>query len=255
MADVLFLSDGKPSDKCDPRELKTHIRAALMRLDGLEQFQLLGFGEADEETLGMMAAAVPRGVATEYQLISGPSGYAGLAESVSTFASSVAASRVSSVSAVAHAKPLRRVNRSFTERMDLYPDCAIELPPREVGDFMGDMLPLRGSHDLLISRTLFGHGGERNAYLMRFARDNNFTNCDEEWVVKEGKHMYVAVARHEPAQLWTPLFATARAAARMHATGELTRRRKSSTRRHWSHRRRLTTSPNASTRRRRSSAS
>ena len=29
--------------------------------------------------------------------------------------------------------------------------------------------------------------GERNAYLMRFLRDNNFTNADEEWVVKESR--------------------------------------------------------------------
>ena len=26
--------------------------------------------------------------------------------------------------------------------------------------------------------------GERNAYLMRFLRDNNFTNADEEWVAQ-----------------------------------------------------------------------
>ena len=191
---VLLLTDGKPSDQCDPRELKQLIRDDLAQLDGLEQFQLLGFGEADEATLSMMAANVPGGVAT-CELIQGPGGYTSLMTSVSTFSSSVTISRVSSVSAVTHKKPLRRVSRSFTERLDRYPDCDIELPPRKIGDFLGDLLPLRGSHDLLISRNLLGHGGERNAYLMRFARDNNFTNCDEEWVVKESRHEYAFAQR------------------------------------------------------------
>jgi hypothetical protein len=133
---VLLLSDGKPSDQCDPRELKIRIQNDLARLRGLEQFQLLGFGEADEATLRMMATTVPGGVAT-YELISGPGGYTSLAESVSTFSSSVAISRVSSVSAVAHSKPLRRVSRCFTGRLDVYPDCDIELPPNEPGDFLG----------------------------------------------------------------------------------------------------------------------
>jgi len=71
------------------------------------------------------------------QVIAGPGGYASLAESVSTFSSSVTVSRISSVSAVAHRKPLRRVNRTLTERMDLYPQCEIELPPQKLGDFTG----------------------------------------------------------------------------------------------------------------------
>jgi hypothetical protein len=130
------------------------------------------------------------GRAATFELISGPGGYSSLEQSVSTFSSSVQSSRLSSVSAVTHNKQLRRVNRSLRvhERMDLYEDCMIELPPRKLGDFTGKLQPLRGLHDVLISPSLLGHGGERNAYLMRFVRDNNFTTAAEEWVVKESRH-------------------------------------------------------------------
>jgi Mg-chelatase subunit ChlD len=184
---ILFLSDGRPSDPVDERVLPRLIQDELASLVSLEAFQLLGFGEADEGILKMMADAVP-GRAATCELISGPGGYTSLAQSVSTFSSSVTVSRISSVSAVAHQKPLRSISRSFTERLDLYSECDIELPPQRIGDFLGPLLPLRGSHDLLISSTLLGYGGERNAYLMRFARDNNFTTSDEEWVVKESRH-------------------------------------------------------------------
>ena len=185
---VLFLTDGRPSDQVDERELPAQLRAELAQFTSVEQFQLLGFGEADESVLLMMADAVPGRVATCERVSSGRGGFSSLEQSVSTFSSSVTVSRISSVSAVDHHKPLRRINRSFTERLDSYPECAIDLPPRKVGDFVGELQPLRGLHDVLISSFLLGHGGERNAYLMRFASDNKFTRRDEKWVVKESRH-------------------------------------------------------------------
>ena len=174
---VLFLSDGRPSDQVDERELPGMIEAQLTRLGeltsgSLEQFQLLGFGEADEGTLKRMAAAVPGRVAT-YEVISGREGYTSLEQSVSTFSSNSTVSRISSVSAVSHSKPLRRVNRSFTERMDEYKECVIDLPPKRLGDFNGSLQPLRGLHDVMISRALLGHGGERNAS----AKDQSTQPC------------------------------------------------------------------------------
>ena len=194
---VLFLSDGRPSDAStgggiDERQLPSLIQSELTRLaellDGnLEQFQLLGFGEADEATLKMMADAVPGRIAT-HQIVSGTSGYALLTSSVATFSSNSSVSRTASVCAPHESrKPMRRVNTFVTERMELYRDCVIQMPPKELGDFISKLQELRGAHDVLISNTLLGYGGERNAYLMRFARDNKFTTADEEWVVKESR--------------------------------------------------------------------
>ena len=53
---MLFLSDGRPSDRTDERELSHCLHMALERVHEafvrshthLESFQLLGFGEADE---------------------------------------------------------------------------------------------------------------------------------------------------------------------------------------------------------------
>ena len=163
---VLFLSDGRPSDHVNERELPSLIQAELRQtLEGLvaagnlEQFQLLGFGEADESTLKMMADAVPGNIAT-HQIISGESGYSLLESSVATFSSNSSVSRIASVSA-AHesSKPLRRVHYTFTERMDVYKDCEIALPPKKLGDFNGDLQPLRGTHDVVIARRILGHGG------------------------------------------------------------------------------------------------
>ena len=56
---------------------------------------------------------------------------------------------------------------------------------------------MRGLHDVEISSVLLGHGGERNAFLMRFLRDNNFTSSDEEWVVKESRHERSEEAEYE----------------------------------------------------------
>lgn len=164
---VLFLSDGRPSDQVDERELAALIKAELAPLVGLERFQLLGFGDADERTLQMMAEAVPGRVGT-FDVISGPGGYTSLAQSVSTFSSSVAVSRISSVSAIAHQKQLRRLRHApLTGQLDmyLYPDCDIELPPKRLGDFLGELLPLRGVHNLYIASTMLGHGGEVRSVL------------------------------------------------------------------------------------------
>ena len=62
------------------------------------------------------------------------------------------------------------------------------MPPEKLGDFASDLRPLRGLHDVEIASRLLGHGGERNAYLMRFVTPERFTSAEEEWVVKESRH-------------------------------------------------------------------
>ena len=188
---VLFLSDGRPSDQVDERELPRLLRAKLEALyNGTprhERLQLLGFGDVDANVLRKMAHAMPGGIAT-FDVVSGSDGFTSLAQSVSTFSTSVTVSRISSVSHVqGPAKPLRRLNLEKA-RMALYRDCEIQLPPPKLGDFDSPLKALRGLHDMEISTVLHGHGGERNAYVMRFCHDNKFTTKDEEWVVKEGRH-------------------------------------------------------------------
>jgi len=138
---ILFFSDGKPSDHIDERVLPAHLRQALSELHKavqrsgsyIEQFSLLGFGEADEAMLRMMAEAYPARVA-EYRAVSGPEGYKALETAVTTFASSVAVSRLSSVSVTLDKKQraLRRVDRSLGERFYRYEDCKVLLPPERL---------------------------------------------------------------------------------------------------------------------------
>ena len=96
------------------------------------------------------------------------------------------------MSSVSHtdgrARTLRHIDCTHKQRMALYRECEIQLPPLKLGDFASPLRALRGLHDVEISTTLLGNGGERNAYLMRFVRDNNFTTSAEEWVVKESRH-------------------------------------------------------------------
>lgn len=186
---ILFLSDGKPSDSVDARELPRKLEEALRALHSavaasatfLEHFQLLGFGEADEQLLRQMASTYPANVA-EASMV-GREGYKALAQSVSTFASTVSVSRLSSVSATVDKKQraLRRIDRSLHERMYRYDECELFLVPERLGDFGSDLERVRGYHDLLVSSRLLGHGGERNAYLMRFVTPNRFTGPDEDW--------------------------------------------------------------------------
>ena len=124
---VLFLSDGRPSDAStggvDERELPKLIAAELKALHAdcrrLESVRLLGFGEADARVLREMADAMPQRLAS-FSLSSGRDGVTSLAQSVSTFSSSVAVSRTSSVSAIDGKCALRKVNLSITQRMQVY---------------------------------------------------------------------------------------------------------------------------------------
>ena len=189
---VLFLSDGRPSDRVDERELPQLLGGQLRALHSatlgrLASFQLLGFGEAHERMLKSMAAMVPGNLAT-FNVVSGRAGYTSLAQSVSSFSSSVALSRQSSVSYVDGAPRALRQVHTTSWRMAIYPECEIFLPPKTLGDFVSRLRPLPGLHDLEISSMLLGSGGERYAYLMRFVRDNAFTESSEEWVVKESMH-------------------------------------------------------------------
>ena len=193
---VLFLSDGRPSDRIDERALPGKLKAALRRVHlafnstrtHLESFQLLGFGDADETVLKLMASMVPKNLAT-YSVGSGATSYASLAQSVSTFSSSVANSRISSVSHLdGKSRALRSINRTLQHRMCRYSECEIFLPPERLGDFASELPALRGLHDIEIASRLLGHGGERNAFLMRFLTPTRFTTVDEEWVVKESRH-------------------------------------------------------------------
>jgi len=189
---VLFLSDGRPSDRVDSTELPGRLKAALGRVHDafvsthtfLESFQLLGFGEADEKLLKLMAGMMPSNVAT-YSVGSGAGSYESLAQSVSAFASSVAISRISSVSHIGgKSRALRRSVSALQNRICRYRDCEVFLPPTRLGDFVSAPRPLRGLHDVEIAGRMLGHGGERNAFLMRFLTPTRFTTCDEEWVVK-----------------------------------------------------------------------
>ena len=189
---VLFLSDGRPSDRVDSTELPGRLKAALSRVHDafvsthtfLESFQLLGFGEADEKLLKLMAGMMPSNVAT-YSVGSGAGSYESLAQSVSAFASSVAISRISSVSHIGgKSRALRRSVSALQNRICRYRDCEVFLPPTRLGDFVSAPRPLRGLHDVEIAGRMLGHGGERNAFLMRFLTPTRFTTCDEEWVVK-----------------------------------------------------------------------
>ena len=214
---VLFMSDGRPSDQVDERMLPKLISAELVALHKvcprLESFQLLGFGDADEDTLKYMKEAVPDNLAT-YTLSSGRDGITSLEQSVSTFASSVGVSRISSVAAFdGKHRQLRRINQSLKERMQMYEECDIYLPPKELGAINVDELqPVPGLHDIEISSLMLGHGGERNAYLMRFLRDNKFTSADEEWVVKESRHERSEEAEQE---FHTKALVTQKAAAEL----------------------------------------
>ena len=68
-----------------------------------------------------------------------------------------------------------------------YRDCEVYLPAERLGDFVSDLRRLRGLHDVEIASRLLGHGGERNAFLMRFLTPTRFTDTEEEWVVKESR--------------------------------------------------------------------
>ena len=71
---VLFLSDGRPSDRVDERELPQLLGGQLRALHsatlGRLAFQLLGFGDAHERMLKSMAAMVPGNLAT-FNVVSG----------------------------------------------------------------------------------------------------------------------------------------------------------------------------------------
>ena len=130
---VLFLSDGRPSDRVDQSVLPRQLDEALVRVHAaftrthsfLEAFQLLGFGEVDEDVLRAMARSMPGNVAT-FQACSGAGSYKALAQSVSTFSSSVVVSRLSSVSHIdGPARVLRSVNRTLDHHMARYNGCQV----------------------------------------------------------------------------------------------------------------------------------
>eukprot|EP00966_Prymnesium_polylepis_P081189 1880858-Prymnesium_polylepis.1 len=87
-----------------------------------------------------MAGMMPGGLAT-FDIVSGSEGFTSLAQSVSTFSTSVTVSRISSVShAHGPSKPLRQLKLGMG-RMALYRDCEIQLPPQRLGDFDSQVAP------------------------------------------------------------------------------------------------------------------
>ena len=215
---VLFMTDGKPSDPVDARVLPGALAEALRVLHEAcpkVSVQLLGFGEADTRTLEAMVAALPGGVAS-CNLVRND--VATLQQSVSTFSNSVSVSRISSVANHSGPRrPLRRINRSLVERREVYAGCEVYLPPKKLGSFEGELRRLPKLHEIEISNRLFGYGGERNAYearvitddsftsyamhtpcihhartpcmhQARFITDNGFTSPDEAWIVKESRY-------------------------------------------------------------------
>ena len=190
---VLFMTDGKPSDPVDARVLPGALAEALRVLHEAcpkVSVQLLGFGEADTRTLEAMVAALPGGVAS-CNLVRND--VATLQQSVSTFSNSVSVSRISSVANYSGPRrPLRRINRSLVERREIYASCEVYLPPKKLGSFEGELRRLPKLHQIEISNRLFGYGGERNAYEARFITNNGFTSSDE---VRTHAHAH-ACARH-----------------------------------------------------------
>ena len=177
---VLFMTDGKPSDPVDARVLPGALAEALRVLHEAcpkVSVQLLGFGEADTRTLEAMVAALPGGVAS-CNLVRND--VATLQQSVSTFSNSVSVSRISSVANHSGPRrPLRRINRSLVERREVYAGCEVYLPPKKLGSFEGELRRLPKLHEIEISNRLFGYGGERNAYEARFITKNGFTSSEE----------------------------------------------------------------------------
>ena len=175
---VLFMTDGKPSDPVDARVLPGALAEALRVLHEAcpkVSVQLLGFGEADTRTLEAMVAALPGGVAS-CNLVRND--VATLQQSVSTFSNSVSVSRISSVANHSGPRrPLRRINRSLVERREVYAGCEVYLPPKKLGSFEGELRRLPKLHEIEISNRLFGYGGERNAYEARVTTDDGFTSC------------------------------------------------------------------------------
>ena len=174
---VLFMTDGKPSDPVDARVLPGALAEALRVLHEAcpkVSVQLLGFGEADTRTLEAMVAALPGGVAS-CNLVRND--VATLQQSVSTFSNSVSVSRISSVANYSGPRrPLRRINRSLVERREVYTGCEVYLPPKKLGSFEGELRRLPKLHEIEISNRLFGYGGERNAYEARVITDDSFTS-------------------------------------------------------------------------------
>ena len=182
VTNVLFLSDGRPSDWELPAQgargagqLTSTVTGALR--DQMQQLmstaprvrvKFLAFGNADNaefEVLRAMAAALP-GEAGEFLACTGAT-TAELGRTVSEFSSRVATSRLSSVSALVHdrrrLRPVRNFNAALAQRYAAHHATIFRAPP--AGEFDSD-LEWAGEFEVRISVGLMpdGTGGERNVH-------------------------------------------------------------------------------------------
>ena len=197
---VLFLSDGKPSDAVHELELPRRLATVLHELraavpEGRLALNIYGCGDivsdADTWCLRQMKAALPECATFE---MTNSKKYGELEETLkSGFSTTLAASRISSVSEATRRLPLRMVSRPAFEREVTYDGVRVFLPSKRLADFKSPLRPFlsRNNVSISVSNRILGHGGERNAYMMHFKDGGDgFTERDEEWVVKESRHEF-----------------------------------------------------------------
>ena len=197
---VLFLSDGKPSDAVHELELPRRLATVLHELraavpEGRLALNIYGCGDivsdADTWCLRQMKAALPECATFE---MTNSKKYGELEETLkSGFSTTLAASRISSVSEATRRLPLRMVSRPAFEREVTYDGVKVFLPSKRLADFKSPLRPFlsRNNVSISVSNRILGHGGERNAYMMHFKDGGDgFTERDEEWVVKESRHEF-----------------------------------------------------------------
>lgn len=203
ITNVLFFSDGRPSDwdLAGPGQDEAHAALhqemkRLLETDPRMRVKFLGFGDPTAfALLKAMADALPGDAGELFECSS--TNEAELGRTITAFSSKVAISRLSSVSAV-FADESRRLRPSLTsnvllaKRFQRYTATMFMAPP--AGDFNGQ-LKHAGAYTIEISvGKLFhndveiGTGGERNVFNMHFVEDNGFCKAADQWVVKENRH-------------------------------------------------------------------
>jgi hypothetical protein len=189
---VLFFSDGKPSDQLPPGPgtPKEKLQGIIVRktnevCGGRANLKLhtVGFGTDDFSMLKAMSAALPAGVGTFHN--SGLSLHA-LTRTLSTFSSSVTESRLTA--SAGPARELRPVLKlAGASKWETHVDACAWLAP----DGLDARWEAAGTYDVCICEAAFDAGGERNVFRLKFERGGPAG----EWVAKENKHV-----EHSPAK-------------------------------------------------------
>ena len=181
---VLFFSDGKPSDSTPPGHgtPKEKLLGGIVRktLEAcphdvpLLKLHTVGFGNDDFSILRAMASALPADAGTFHN--SGLSLHA-LTRTLSTFSVSVSESRLTS--SAGPARELRPVHKSAHPQTWVTHRGASVLHAPDGLDARWETL---GRFDVRITEAAFDSGGERNVFKLQF-------DFPGEWVAKENKHI------------------------------------------------------------------